>query len=199
MMLEFVSFAIALVTLLVTIAAFMIGDPQRYQGLRFGLGVLFLALTLLFALIGVFALIGNSPNSPRLLDISTPAPTSISRFEVRASVWKNQTGIFVDAGDVIRVDYLEGQWTGDSSHPDRNEGCGFTWHDSQDRIWLFPPEQRGAALVGYIDNEPFFIGCRPSDIIAPISGELFLGMSDCLGCYSDNVGQLYVRISVRKP
>lgn len=79
------------------------------------------------------------------------------------------------------------------------EDCRFTWFDPQtDRVWLFPPEQRGAALVGYVDNEPFFNGCQPIDIVAPISGDLFLNMSDCLGCYEDNEGKLYVSISVNR-
>jgi hypothetical protein len=139
--------------------------------------------------------------------VSDPTPTTgpnmtktrIARFEVQEAVQKNRPDLSVAAGDIIRIEYLDGQWTGDGSHPGRTGGCGFTWHDPDpNRVWLFPPEQRGAALVGYIDSEPFFIGCRPVEITAARSGELFLGMSDCLGCYSDNVGQLYVSVSVRK-
>ncbi|MCA9940042.1 MAG: hypothetical protein KC418_15485 [Anaerolineales bacterium] len=139
------------------------------------------------------------PTDPQAPDLPTPVTEGIARFEVQAAIWKNGTGLSADAGDSIHIEYLEGQWTGDSSQPGLTEGCGFTWDDPvPEHVWLFPPEQRGAALVGYIDNEPFFVGCRPIDIVASISGELFLGMSDCLGCFWDNVGQLYVSISVNR-
>jgi hypothetical protein len=200
-MFELASFAIAVITLLVAVTAFMLGDSNRNQSLRYGMGVFFLTLTVVFVLIGTFSLLGNTFPSVTVtppLEIP-PRETGLARFEVQAAVQKNRTGLSVAAGDIIRIEYLDGQWTGDSSQPGRTEGCGFAWHDPDpNRVWLFPPEQRGAALVGYIDSEPFFIGCRPVEITAARSGELFLGMSDCLGCYWDNVGQLYVSVSVRK-
>jgi len=62
--------------------------------------------------------------------------------------------------------------------------------------WLFPPDQGGAALVGYVDSQPFWIGCNPTDIVAPTSGELFLGMSDCQECFWDNEGVLNVKVTI---
>ncbi|MBX7252886.1 MAG: hypothetical protein K1X50_12970 [Candidatus Promineofilum sp.] len=125
---------------------------------------------------------------------------TLSRFEVQSTVMKNRTGLAVATGDIIHVEYLDGEWTGDSASPGRTNGCGFRWDDPDpNRVWLFPPEQRGAALVGYIDGTPFFVGCQPVDIAAPTSGELYLGMSECQNCYWDNDGSLFVLVSVRKP
>ena len=134
------------------------------------------------------------------VDIATLGPTNIDRFEVRANTWRNSTGIVVQSGDRIHIEYLEGQWTGDSSNAGLTQGCGFRYDDSVlEHVWVFPPEERGAALVGYINSAPFFIGCRPLDYLAPSGGELFLGMSDCDGCFWDNSGQLYVKVEVTRP
>lgn len=149
---------------------------------------------------------GASDPSPIEAPIIVTQPTvsvavgNLERFEVQANVWKNGTRIVVAPGDTVHVQYLEGQWTGDSSQPGSTEGCGYRFDDPvAEHVWIFPPEQRGAALVGYIDSSPFFIGCHPLDYVAPVGGELFLGMSECDGCYWDNAGQLYVKIEVTRP
>jgi len=145
----------------------------------------------------------TSPPQPApVATLPPPAPSAqtISRFEVQSTVMKNRTGLAVTTGDIIHVEYLDGEWTGDSAAPGRTNGCGFRWDDPDpNRVWLFPPEQRGAALVGYIDGTPFFVGCQPVDIAAPTSGELYLGMSECQNCYGDNAGSLFVLVSVRRP
>jgi len=129
-----------------------------------------------------------------------PSAQTLSRFEVQSTVMKNRTGLAVTTGDIIHVEYLDGEWTGDSAAAGRTNGCGFRWDDPDpNRVWLFPPEQRGAALVGYIDGTPFYVGCQPVDIVASTSGEVYLGMSECQNCYWDNAGSLFVLVSVRKP
>jgi hypothetical protein len=97
----------------------------------------------------------------------------------------------------MHFEYLDGQWTGDKNEPGLSTGCGFTYHDPvAERVWPLPPEQRGAALIGYIDSQPFWIGCDPIDVVASTSGELYLGMCDCRDCFWDNEGVLYVKISI---
>lgn len=61
-----------------------------------------------------------------------------------------------------------------------------------------PRGGRGAALIGYIDSQPFMIGCKPSVYEAPRSGEVYLGMNDCQECFWDNSGELYVSIMVSR-
>ena len=139
----------------------------------------------------------SSPSITNENSYSTP----LERFEVRSTVRKNATGISVERNDVIHIKYVEGSWTGDGSKPDLVKGCGFFYDDPvADHSWIFPPDQRGSALVGYIDETPFFVGCNESDIIiiSPASGQLYLGMSDCTECFQDNVGELYVSISVEQ-
>jgi hypothetical protein len=127
------------------------------------------------------------------------AISAVSRFEVKAEVPKNRTGINITSGDVMHFEYQDGQWTGDNSKPGLTTGCGFTYHDPDpNHVWSLPPEQRGAALIGYVGSQPFWIGCDPISIVADISGELYLGMSDCRDCFWDNEGELYVSISVQR-
>jgi len=124
-------------------------------------------------------------------------PVQIERFEVKAGVQMNKPGVYVNIGDAVHIEYIDGKWTGDKSYPNLYGACGWTYIDPvASHTWLFPPEQRGAALVGYIGSKHFFIGCKPFDFTANSSGYLSLGMSDCLECFWDNIGSLYVDISV---
>jgi hypothetical protein len=128
---------------------------------------------------------------------TAPPIVKSGRFDVLADVMKNPTGIFVKEGDMMHFEYLSGEWTGDKFEAGLTSGCGFTWDDPYDgHTWLFPPEQRGAALVGYVDGQPFWVGCNPIDIVAPTSGEIYLGMSDCRECFWDNEGVLKVKVTI---
>lgn len=134
-------------------------------------------------------------------EVLPPAPPVVrsGRFDVLAEVMKNPTGIFVKEGDVMNFEYLSGEWTGTKFESGKTSGCGFTWDDPEDgHTWLFPPEQRGAALVGYVDSHPFWIGCNPNEIVAPTAGEIYLGMSDCQECFWDNEGVLKVKVTVNE-
>lgn len=120
----------------------------------------------------------------------------LDNFEVLANVIRNPTELSVVVGDILHFEYIEGSWTGEKGVSPYETGCGFSWRDTiPGRAWPLPRELRGAALIGYIDYEPFFIGCEPSDLIVKKSGKLFLGMSDCFLCFDDNDGALYVDIS----
>lgn len=146
------------------------------------------------------ALIAPTTAPPPQPTASVSDAQTISRFEVQAAVMKNRTGLSVTTGDIIHIEYLDGAWTGDSAAAGTTNGCGYRWDDPDpNHTWVFPPEQRGAALVGYIDGTPFYVGCRPVNIVAASSGELYLGMSDCQECFWDNSGSLFALISVRRP
>jgi hypothetical protein len=94
---------------------------------------------------------------------------------------------------------LDGEWTGDKNKAGKSSGCGNSYQDPDTtHVWPLPPEEVGDALIGYIDNEPFKIGCDPIEIVVRVPGELYLGMNDCRNCYWDNEGKLYVRISIGK-
>ncbi len=123
----------------------------------------------------------------------------IARFAVSASIPKNRTGITVNEGDTVSIEYLDGQWTGENGKAPLTSGCGKGWHDSaSEHVWVFPPDDTGDMLIGYINNQPFKIGCQPITFQASSSGELYLGMNDCSVCYWDNSGELYVKISVKQ-
>ena len=111
---------------------------------------------------------------------------------------KNPTGIFVNAGDLLYFERAGGEWTGDKNNASMDRGCGISWADPfPEHTWRLPPEEGTAGgLIGYIGDQPFFIGCNPVEMVAPASGELYLGMNDCLQCFWDNGGVLYVNIKV---
>jgi hypothetical protein len=71
-MLEAASFAIAVVTLLVAIAALALGDKGN-QGVRQVLAGFFLSLTVVFVLVGIFALVGSDTGSAEPPVVSTPS------------------------------------------------------------------------------------------------------------------------------
>jgi hypothetical protein len=81
-MFELASFAIAVITLLVAITAFLLGDPQSSPGLRYGLAGFFFSLTLVFTLIGIFALLGGinsetAESMPPTRTVQTHSTTSL--------------------------------------------------------------------------------------------------------------------------
>ena len=124
----------------------------------------------------------------------------IDRFRVIANTPKNRTGIWVNVGDEIYIEYLDGQWTGEKDKQSLHTGCGF-YSDISHPSHIYPLDPRqgaGAALIGYIDNQPFLVGCKSFNSTATTSGELYLGMNDCEGCFWDNEGEIYVRISITR-
>lgn len=135
--------------------------------------------------------------SATIVPPTVTALTTLDRFEVLSTIPKNRTEINVQQGDNIRFEYLDGQWTGEKEVAPKTTGCGISFDDPfADHVWPLPPSETGTALIGYIDNQPFFIGCEPTVITAPISGYLYLGINDCRDCYWDNEGEIFVRISV---
>jgi len=124
----------------------------------------------------------------------------IDRFRVTANIPKNRTGVWVNVGDTIYIEYLDGQWTGEKGKQPPNTGCGFYFDDPySSHIYPLDPKQNtGAALIAYIGTRPFLVGCKPLNSTATTSGELYLGMNDCQECFWDNDGEIYVRISITR-
>lgn len=201
-MIDVAIFGITVLSLLVAIASLAIGSNEN-KAFRYGISSVFLLISCMFGSIGVFSFIDSripetTSEEPRVSNTETTAiDSSISRFEVKSTVPKNPTGLTVSAGDIMYFEYLDGQWTGSKTEPGVTIGCGFTFDDPvKDHVWALPPEQRGSALIGYVGNTPFWIGCESTGIIAPTSGELYLGMSDCQDCFGDNSGELFVKLNV---
>ena len=181
------SLVIAVLSLLVAIVSFMVGSEGN-KTLRYGFGAVMLLVTLIF----VFDALSNGN------DGGTGTSKEILRFEVSANEPKARTGIQVTEGDVMDFEYLDGQWTWNENEPRLYRGCKSIWHDTYDNIWPWPPDEGGGygALIGYIGNQPFLIGCDPVSIEAFTSGELYLNINDCQNCFEDNKGEIYVSISV---
>ncbi|MCI0575920.1 MAG: hypothetical protein L0332_25450 [Chloroflexi bacterium] len=178
-MLEATSFAIAVITLLVAIAAFVFVDPQGNRGVRYGFAVFFLFLTLIFACVGVFALVGNgvearedgSPSMTRLSSTEEPVPqTSISATEPLTeliivvgndsdgTIWiASKTGTY-------SIKFVNGAYNGWRTDADCNEtdhseqGCWKTKiliYQNCEINWILPPWSTEMVEPGDAD---YFVG-----------------------------------------
>lgn len=87
-LLSFSSFAIAVISLLVSIAAFVWAGNEGSKSLRYGLGIFFFLLTLLFGLLGLFSFIGSNISTPLLgLDANTTVGKCPSTSEEAATLF----------------------------------------------------------------------------------------------------------------
>jgi hypothetical protein len=104
--------------------------------------------------------------------------------------WIN-TNISVLTGDEIQIK-AQGQWKNDPGYS-LYDANGYT--GSGDPNAVLPTANVGA-LIGKIgDCQPFFVGDELT-FNASCTGNLFLGMNDSLDSYSNNVGELNVRIEI---
>src|SRR5690606_41960428 len=102
----------------------------------------------------------------------------------RSTLFPYTTLFRSDEGDTVIIEYLDGQWSSETGKAPLSSGCGKKWHDPvKEHVWVFPPDEIGDMLIGYINNQPFKIGCQPVTFQATTSGELYLGMNDCTACY----------------
>ncbi len=85
MSLEFASFAMAFLGVLVAVATFMLVDPHKHPGFRYGLGCFFLILAFIFGLVGFFSYVGTLPSVRQLT--TQPAVTN-----TKAAIVCNQSG-----------------------------------------------------------------------------------------------------------
>jgi hypothetical protein len=75
MQLAIASFAIAVISLLVSIASFIFGKNEENKNVRYGCGGLFFLVTIVFVFVGVFAFAGSEPadSTPRQVVIVVTA------------------------------------------------------------------------------------------------------------------------------
>ncbi|MBN1563096.1 MAG: hypothetical protein JXA10_04610 [Anaerolineae bacterium] len=113
---------------------------------------------------------------------------------LRGGQGRNMTGIYVTRGQTIEIEFLDGSWRagplptwpfvgpeGDPQVPNKS---------------TFPvPGSRIMSLVGGVgQSAPVYIG-RSARFTSPASGELWLGANDDI--FTDNVGSLFVRVTIR--
>ena len=115
-------------------------------------------------------------------------------FDVQSAPWQD-TGMDVQEGDLIWIEYIGGQWTDNTdSNPDGysaggNSVAGFVDGTLSDKAMLGTL----IARVGGEGNRIFTIG-RWSVFIAPSSGKLELAMND--SSYEHNDGLVTVKIDI---
>ncbi len=131
-----------------------------------------------------------------LPNTATPQPLAdIYEMTVQADEQRNQTGIHIETGDMVSIQFLEGRW---------RAGPLPTWPfygpsgDPQvESKETFPVQDKPImGLVGGIGTQqPFWVGST-LQFKSSTSGELWLGAND--DDFSDNNGYLIVTITISK-
>jgi uncharacterized protein with LGFP repeats len=115
-------------------------------------------------------------------------------LDVQAAAWQD-TGIEVEEGQLIWIEYLGGTWTDSTeSTPDGYDANG------NSTLGIAEGSLSGNAVIGALvariggDNGPVFTIGRSAVILAPSSGRLELAMNDT--SYEHNDGLVTVKIDV---
>jgi hypothetical protein len=142
----------------------------------------------------------SHPPSPSQPPSPSPSPTStpnyFTTFEVLAAKGWQDTGVQVNAGDILEISYVSGLWTGKIGLNDYSGPEG--GHPSQDYLCnpMSHKETGFNALIGIIwTGKPFMVG-RHFTGTADISGGLYLRMNDCDEWLEDNEGSVVVTIQI---
>ncbi len=134
-----------------------------------------------------------TPTSPPPPPTETAVPPQIIEFAVSATQPRNETGVQIEAGQTVAIEYISGSW---------RAGPLPTWPlvgpDGDPQVAskvTFPvPAAPIVSLVAGIGSQPpFFIGER-LQFQSETAGQLWLGAND--DGFSDNAGSLIVRITI---
>jgi hypothetical protein len=138
-----------------------------------------------------------------------PSIQEAKSMSLTHSVFANQgwsdTGIDVEKGDVITIEYKGGYWTylpGKSTLVDGNGDiyyiCTETISESQ-CIEQIPGRPKGSLIARVGTSDPVYIG-NYNIFSSPVSGKLLLSINDShlISDYSDNEGSLTVKITVER-
>ncbi len=125
---------------------------------------------------------------------STPSTISSGSFTVQADERWQDTGIQITKGDYLQVEYVSGEWTGQSS------SSGYSGPDfgsaPENTDTCFPIQGEGSSLIGKVGSgAPFKVGYQYLGYTEN-SGRLYLRMNDCDKFLFDNDGATTVEISV---
>jgi hypothetical protein len=146
-----------------------------------------------------------APTVPKITAIPTiaPSPTPARKavsFEVFANRrWQN-TGVELQPGDRILIEYVSGKWTGwegtqplhDANGPGDNYVCANAIPASQ---CIEPvPDYQTRALVGRVGSQILKVGNRLATTVSS-AGNLELRMNDGDEGLHDNAGSIIVRIT----
>jgi hypothetical protein len=113
------------------------------------------------------------------------------------------TGLNIDEGDEVEIRVLDANSHVWNCGWGRTNAMGFAEWDFESLTIL--PTANACALVGQIEGGPVFVVGAYYTFEAKVSGSLFLGANDWLpqeceayGCFEDNDGELFVKITVKR-
>jgi hypothetical protein len=141
-------------------------------------------------LLGLMALFSLTLACTLSFDLSRPAEEGLVNVEA-AQAW-TETEIVVRAGDLLRIDYVSGQW---SPWPNSAYDAIGSGGDPKCRCNVMDGVSH-AALIGRIgENPPFLVGAHFRRWVGE-SGPLFLGIND-VDLY-DNSGSITVEVQLER-
>ena len=111
----------------------------------------------------------------------------------------NTTGVQVESGDLVTVDYVRGQWSAWTTTEDGGRMIGpegYTMSPGWSNPTYTMPTTNPMSLIARIGGGSAFYVGRHKQFSAPSNGVLYLGANDNM--YGDNSGSLVVRIILNR-
>lgn len=152
------------------------------------LGLLVVLVILVAALI---LLLNQLVRSRTLAEPAVPLTETVIKDVSAELGWQN-TGILLDSGETLHIQFLSGEIR-DGEAVIRGPG-GIGWTCGESNCCEPMPEIERDALIGRVGDHLFAIGDR-SEITLSANGELQLRMNDCDAGLFDNSGSFQVKIS----
>jgi len=139
----------------------------------------------------------SKPISPTILFTPVPA-TTVPTVQVIVDArggWQN-TNVEISTNDVLTIQYVGGDWTGNANNPGKSRGENAPWAERTEEC--LPVKGQDSSLVSRIGGgKSFVVGQYFSDRILS-SGKLELRMNDCDQWLGDNDGAITVSILVNR-
>ena len=126
--------------------------------------------------------------------VLAPLPSVNEQVEVQANVMWQETGIQVRRGNIVDIQYIEGEWTIWIDTDPLTDGMGQYGRDETCRLM---PDANLGGLIGRVgENSPFFIG-NGTEYYSDHNGALQLSINDCPP-FGGNAGTLTVSIVIER-
>lgn len=126
--------------------------------------------------------------------VLAPLPSVNEQVAVQANVMWQDRGIQVRRGNIVEIQYIEGEWTIWIDADPLTDGIGQYGRDETCRIM---PEANLGGLIGRVgENPPFFIG-NGTEYYSDHNGPLQLSINDCPQ-FGNNAGTLTVSIVIER-
>ncbi|WP_219471976.1 hypothetical protein [Nonomuraea rhizosphaerae] len=160
-------------------------------------------VTLTLATLAAGACILTTVASPAAASSASASSKSSAESQTGKRKWIDsrhgwqRSGVFVEAGDLVRVVQVDGRWTVDHRQFPYVSGRGYSWYTDRriNQGCKILDNYTYGTLVGKLNNTVFRIGSS-AVFRANQDGFLELRVNDDDRCLGDNDGALRVKVSI---